>query len=85
MAASIQSFEESVEVLLAPQTNSNRHIHLGVQHVLRSKPFHQPVSDEFVVVGSLQVFGHSLEGHQETVEILVAVELLDLARVLVLP
>ena len=51
-----------------------------MKHVLRFQPFHHPVGDEFVVIGSLQIFGHSLEGHQEAVEILVAVELFDLTQ-----
>ena len=48
-----------------------------MKHILRLEPFHHAVGDEFVIVGGLQIFGDRLEGHQEAVEILVAVELLD--------
>ena len=51
-----------------------------MQHVLRLEPFHHAVGDEFVVVGSLQIFGDGLEGHQEAVEVLVAVELFDFGQ-----
>ncbi len=51
-----------------------------MKHVLRAEPFHQPVSDEFVIVGGLKVLGDRLECHQETVEVLITVKLLNLRQ-----
>ena len=51
-----------------------------MKHMLRLEPFHHAVGDEFVIVGGLQIFGYRLERHQEAVEILVAVELLDFGQ-----
>ena len=51
-----------------------------MQNVLRFKPLHQAVGDEFVVVGRLQVFGHSLESHQKTIEIPVTVKLFNVPQ-----
>jgi len=50
-----------------------------VQHVLRFKLLHQAVGDELVVFGCLEIFGHGFEGHEEGIEVLVAVQLFYLS------
>src|SRR3982074_128078 len=80
LASAIQAFEDGLEILLAPQTDSHGHVHFGMEHVFPFELFHQAVGDELIVVGGLEVFGHCLEGHQKAIEVLVAVELFNLSE-----
>src|ERR1700730_16382195 len=79
LAPAIEAFEDGIEVLLAPQTDSHCNVHFGVQHVFPFELFHQAVGDELIVVGALEVFGHCFEGHQKAIEVFVAVELFNLS------
>src|SRR5579863_1208691 len=78
--AALQANKDRIKVLLAPQAHSHRDVHFGVQHILRLKFLHQPIGDEFVILGSLQFLSHSLERHQKLGEVLVAIKLLHLYR-----
>src|SRR6185312_5831437 len=77
LAAALEAFKDGVEILLAPQADANGDINFRMEHVLRFQRFHEPVSDQLVVVGGLQIFGNGFEGHEKSDEILVLVELAD--------
>ena len=76
-AAAVEAFEDGGEILLAPEADSDRNIHFGVQHAFFFQALHQAVGDEFVVFGRAQVLGDVFEGEQEAGEIFVAVERVD--------
>src|SRR6185312_14976373 len=74
LAATFQAFKDGIEILLSPQADTDRHVHFGVQHISGLELLHQAIGDQFIIFGSSQLFGESLEGHQKTEEILVLVE-----------
>ena len=79
--SALQALEDRGEILLAKETDADGNIDLGVQHILFFQALHEPVGDEFVVVGAAKVCADSLECHQETLKIGVAVKGLTSASV----
>src|SRR5436309_9789237 len=77
LAAPFQSLENWLKFLSAPVDDPYAYVNLGMKDVLALQLLHQPVSDKFVVFRSAQPLGNGLEGHHETHEILIGVELLD--------
>ena len=51
-----------------------------MEHIFCFELFHQTVGDKFVILCTLKVFGNCLEGDQETIEIVVAIQLFDLRQ-----
>ena len=78
--SALQTLKDRGEILLAKKTDANRDIDLGVQHVLFFQALHEPVRDEFVVVGSAKMSADSFKCHQETLKIGVAVKRLNLGQ-----
>ena len=73
-AATFQPFEQRRKLAAAPMDDSDRDIHLGMQHVLRVQLLHHAIGDEFVVVGSTQALSDCLEGQQKAGEVFVLIE-----------
>ncbi len=76
----LHAFENGGEILLAEQAHAHCHIDLGMQHVLFLEPLHEPVGDQLEIVRTAQVGADCFERHQETLEIGVGVERLNLAQ-----
>ncbi len=72
-ASAFQAFEDGGEILLAEEADADRNVDFGVQHVFFFQALHEAVGDQFVVVGTAQVRADRFEGHQETLEVGVAV------------
>src|SRR5205814_8005778 len=85
LAAAFQTFEDGVEIQLAPQADPYRDINLSVKHVLRLELLHQAIRDQFIIFGSSQVFGEGLESHQEPGEIFVLVKRFRLGKAAMFP
>src|ERR1700685_949028 len=56
-----------------------------MKHIFRFEFFHQSISDELVILGSLQLFGHNFECHEKTSEVLIPVKLLNLCKSAIFP
>ena len=76
----LQTLEDSGEILLAIKADANRNIDLGVQHGFFLEPLHHAIGNQFVVFGGAQLRAHRLECHQETLEVGVVVERLNLGK-----
>ena len=48
-AATLQTFENGIEILLAPQAHSNGYVNLGMLHILRFELFHEPIGNQLIV------------------------------------
>ena len=79
-ATALQTLEDRGEILLAIKADANRNIDLGVQYGFFLEPLHQAIGNQFVVFGGAQLRAHRLECHQETLEVAVVVERLNLGK-----
>src|SRR5208282_6430445 len=73
-ASALQSLEERIELLPAPEDDTHADEDLGVHASLRGELFHQAVGDQLEVLGIAQPLSNRLEGHEEAGEIRVVVE-----------
>src|SRR6202167_5272334 len=78
-AAAIEAFENSSEIVIAPQADANRNVNFSVQNVFFFQELPPAVGCEPVIFGGAQVLGDVLEGKQEAGKIGVGVESLHLA------
>src|SRR5215831_19214550 len=69
LPTALEALKDRREVLLAIQTDPNRNVNFGMQHIFRFELFHQAVGDEFVVARSLQERGDVLERGEKTREV----------------
>src|SRR5208337_152896 len=79
-ASALQALEDGREIMLAEEADPDGDVDLRVQHVLFFEALHEPVGNEFVVVGASQVLADRLEGHEKTLEVRVGVEGLDVGE-----
>src|SRR2546430_126890 len=53
LATAFQPFEDRIEILLAPQVRPNRDVHLGMEHIVCFKSFHEAIGYQLIILRGL--------------------------------